>query len=152
MTVRRPTGSGNFSFDLDCNDGNCTGLFYSRRIGRRPHRSVGAPENGFATQPSNTTILGAAKLTGRVGKFSIGALNAPFAYSGQPNFNYHSFRTTNVLRWEYRPGSTLFVVWQQGREDSTPQGDFAFGRDFGRAFSTPGTNTFLVKFSRWFNF
>ena len=42
---------------------------------------------------------------------------APFAYGGSPDFNYKSFRTTNVLRWEYRPGSTLFVVWQQGREE-----------------------------------
>ena len=36
---RRPffvEGSGNLRFDLDCNDGSCTGLFYSRRIGRAP--------------------------------------------------------------------------------------------------------------------
>ncbi|TAK13277.1 MAG: hypothetical protein EPO35_10510 [Acidobacteria bacterium] len=69
-------GSGNFSFDIDCEDGDCTGLFYSRRIGRTPHRFVSAPSGGYATAPTNTTILGAAKLTGRVGKFSIGALNA----------------------------------------------------------------------------
>ncbi len=72
---------------------------------------------------------------------------APFAYGGQPDFNYLSFRATNVLRWEYRPGSTLFVVWQQGREDTTSQGQFEFGRDFGRALTAPGTNMFLVKFS-----
>ena len=76
---RRPffvEGSGNFSFNLDCNDGACTGLFYSRRIGRAPHRFVDAPDDGYAAQPSNSTIIGAAKLTGRLGKFSIGALNA----------------------------------------------------------------------------
>lgn len=76
---RRPffvEGSGTFRFDVDCNDGSCTGLFYSRRIGRTPQRSVGAPAGGFAEQPSHTTILGAAKLTGRVGKFSVGALHA----------------------------------------------------------------------------
>ncbi len=76
---RRPffvEGSGNFSLDMDCNDGQCTGLFYSRRIGRAPHRFMSAPEGGFAAQPSNSTILGAAKLTGRVGKFTVGALNA----------------------------------------------------------------------------
>jgi hypothetical protein len=77
---------------------------------------------------------------------------APFAYTDNPDFNYHSFRTTNVMRWEYRPGSALFVVWQQGREDTTSQGTFRFDRDFGRAFTTPGTNIFLVKISRWLNF
>ena len=39
---------------------------------------------------------------------------AAIDYLGNPDFNYRSFRTTNVVRWEYRPGSTLFVVWQQG--------------------------------------
>ena len=76
---RRPffvEGSGNFAFNVDCNDGQCTGLFYSRRIGRQPQRSVSAPDGGFAAAPDNSTILGAAKLTGRIGKFSVGVLDA----------------------------------------------------------------------------
>ena len=51
---------------------------------------------------------------------------SPFAYADNPDFNYRSFRTTNVLRWEYRPGSTLFVVWQQAREGSVDDGSFRF--------------------------
>ncbi|MBI2219605.1 MAG: carbohydrate binding family 9 domain-containing protein [Acidobacteria bacterium] len=73
-------------------------------------------------------------------------------YDGNPDFNYRSFRTTNVLRWEYRPGSSLFVVWQQGRESTASRGDFEFGRDFGRVFDTPASNVFLVKMSYWLNF
>lgn len=73
-------------------------------------------------------------------------------YDGNPDFNYRSFRTTNVLRWEYRPGSSLFVVWQQGRESTASRGDFKFGRDFGRVFDTPASNVFLVKMSYWLNF
>ena len=46
-----------------------------------------------------------------------------------PDFNVKSFRTTNVLRWEYKPGSTLFVVWQQARENEVVPGGFRFGRD-----------------------
>ena len=76
----------------------------------------------------------------------------PYAYGGDPDFNFRSFRTTNVLRWEYRPGSALFVVWQQGREEVASSGDFRFGRDVGAAFSAPATNVFLVKLSRWLNF
>ena len=75
----------------------------------------------------------------------------PTAYAGNPDFNYRSFRTTNVLRWEYKPGSTLFVVWQQGREDSVEHGDFNFNRDFGAVFDAPAKNVFLVKFAYWFN-
>jgi hypothetical protein len=76
---RRPffvEGSGNLRFDLDCNDGQCTGLFYSRRIGRRPHGDPAAPLGGHVAAPALTTILGAAKLTGRAGPFAVGALDA----------------------------------------------------------------------------
>jgi hypothetical protein len=77
---------------------------------------------------------------------------APFAYGDNPDFNYKSFRTTNVLRWEYKPGSTLFVVWQQGRESSAPYGDFRFGRDFDRIFAVEPRNVLLVKFAYWLNY
>ena len=74
---------------------------------------------------------------------------APFAYGANPDFRYASFRTTNVLRWEYRPGSALFVVWQQGREEVDEEGTFDFNRDFGRALRAPAHNTLLVKLSYW---
>ena len=76
---------------------------------------------------------------------------APFAYDGNADFNVLSFRTTNVMRWEFKPGSTLFVVWQQGREGFRQDGTFSFGRDYGDVFSTPSTNTILVKLAYWLN-
>jgi hypothetical protein len=76
---------------------------------------------------------------------------APFAYDENPDFRVLSFRTTNVVRWEFKPGSTLFVVWQQGREGFVQDGSFRFGRDYGDVFSTAPTNTFVVKFSYWLN-
>jgi Domain of unknown function (DUF5916) len=76
---------------------------------------------------------------------------APFAYAANPDFNYRSFRSTNVLRWEYKPGSALFLVWQQGREETIDAGRFDFNRDFGRVFGVPSRNVFLLKWSYWFN-
>ena len=76
---------------------------------------------------------------------------AATGYEENPDFNYRSFRTTNVLRWEYKPGSALFVVWQQGREAVLDGGRFDFGRDFGGAFTAPARNVFLVKWSYWLN-
>src|SRR5205807_624224 len=78
---RRPffvEGSGNFQFDLDCGDGQCNGLFYSRRIGRSPQGADNLPSGDdiFTAVPPQTTIIGAAKLTGRIGKYSIGAMQA----------------------------------------------------------------------------
>ena len=42
-------------------------------------------------------------------------------------FNFQEFRSNVVFRWEYRPGSTLFLVWSQGRQGSSPiEGDRFF--------------------------
>jgi len=75
----------------------------------------------------------------------------PYAYTGTADFNYRSFRSTNVLRWEYKPGSALFIVWQQGRQEELDFGSFDVARDFGGVFSAPSHNVFLVKMSYWLN-
>jgi len=75
----------------------------------------------------------------------------PVAYAGSPDFNYQSFRSTSVLRWEFKPGSALYVVWQQGREDVSGVGRFRFRQDVGGLFGIPASNVFLVKFSYWLN-
>ena len=63
-----------------------------------------------------------------------------------------SFRTTNVLRWEYKPGSTLFVVWQQSRANFAVPGGFDFGRDAHGIFGVAPHNVFLVKLAYWLNY
>ena len=76
----------------------------------------------------------------------------PFLGHGDPGgFNFKEFRSNSVLRWEYRPGSTLFLVWQQGRTTDGVANDFSFGRDLRNVFDTHPNNTFLVKVSYWFN-
>lgn len=88
-------------------------------------------------------------VNGRAGRYED--RYAPIEYGGNPDFNYRSFRTTNVLRWEYQPGSALFVVWQQGREDVLDRGRFQFGPDIRGVFGAPSRNAFLVKWSYWIN-
>jgi hypothetical protein len=65
------------------------------------------------------------------------------------DFNVRSFRSNIVLRWEYRPGSTLFVVWQQDRRASEAIGDRIGIGDMFRSLSAPGSNFFAVKLSFW---
>ena len=48
---------------------------------------------------------------------------------GDPNFTSRSLRGTAVLRWEYRPGSTMFFVWTQQRSGVSAFGDYDFARD-----------------------
>jgi hypothetical protein len=79
---------------------------------------------------------------------------APFtADSAFPGgFDVAQLRANTVLRWEYRPGSALFVVWQHGRQsfgDAATR--FDFRRDYGDLWGLHPDNTFLVKFSYWLN-
>lgn len=72
-------------------------------------------------------------------------------YIYNPDFNYKSMRGTVVLRWEYRPGSLLYLVWTQNRADFSYPGQLSLWRDLGNLFTAPGDNIFLVKFSYRFN-
>lgn len=66
---------------------------------------------------------------------------------GQPDFTVASLRGNAVLRWEYAPGSALFVVWTQDRSASETRGDFRPGASFGDLLSAGGRNVLLVKAS-----
>ncbi|MFQ5677736.1 MAG: DUF5916 domain-containing protein, partial [bacterium] len=68
-----------------------------------------------------------------------------------PNFNFRQFRSNLVVRWEYNPGSTLFLVWTQERTGDDSRGEFSFRNDIDRLFETEATNIFLIKVSRWFS-
>jgi len=68
---------------------------------------------------------------------------------GNDDFNVLSFRSNVVLRWEWRPGSTLFVVWQQERLSEEITDDPVSGGDLLRSFSASGDNFFVVKMSFW---
>jgi hypothetical protein len=73
---------------------------------------------------------------------------APFTIDN-PDFNIRSLRGTAVMRWEYRPGSTLYFVWTQVREGFDTFGDFDLGRDRRKLFSDRPTNVFQVKATYW---
>ena len=65
------------------------------------------------------------------------------------DFNILSFRSNVVLRWEWRRGSTLFLVWQQDRSGFEARGDRIGAGDLFGSLSAPGNNFFVVKASFW---
>jgi len=73
--------------------------------------------------------------------------------AGDPGgFNVQEFRSNVVFRWEYRPGSTLFLVWSQGREGSSElEGEKSFAGDLADLFARRADHTLLVKASYWFS-
>jgi hypothetical protein len=69
-----------------------------------------------------------------------------------PDFVTRSLRGNAVLRWEYRPGSTLFLVWTRTSDDfASRTGDFDLTRDIDALFGARADNIFLVKLNFWLN-
>jgi uncharacterized protein DUF5916/cellulose/xylan binding protein with CBM9 domain len=67
-------------------------------------------------------------------------------------FNVKDFNSNVVLRWEYRPGSALFVVWTQRRDGFVPaEGAASYGTELHDLFDLYPKNLFLVKASYWMN-
>ena len=67
------------------------------------------------------------------------------------SFTARSLRGNAVLRWEYRPGSTMYIVWQQDRLDPDRMEDFSVSRALGTVFGGRANNVLAVKWSYWIN-
>jgi Domain of unknown function (DUF5916)/Carbohydrate family 9 binding domain-like len=74
---------------------------------------------------------------------------APFTFDN-PDFNFKSLRLNAIFRWEWKPGSTMYVVWTEQREDTTHPGEFAFRRDFRATFGAPADDVLMFKIAYWF--
>jgi hypothetical protein len=90
-----------------------------------------------------TTIVrqpdGSLKVTDGAASFSI----------RNQDFNVRSYRSNVVLKWEWRPGSTLYVVWQQNRASQIADGNHVGVGDLFDSWSAPGDNIFAIKTTVW---
>jgi hypothetical protein len=68
-----------------------------------------------------------------------------------PDFNFREFRSNLVARWEYRPGSVLYLVWTQNRTSSENITSDDLGYNFSCLFGAPAENVFMLKFIYWFS-
>jgi Domain of unknown function (DUF5916) len=113
---------------------------------------------------------GTSAVTNPDGSVSVTDTQVPAAGGGSTeftlpfsDFNVRSWRSNLVLRWEYKPGATVYVVWQQNRSADVPNGEFVsfgslvdpFRRRVGRyGFDDLGvthqmTNFFAIKLNYW---
>jgi hypothetical protein len=68
----------------------------------------------------------------------------------KPDFDVQEFLSNLVLRWEYNPGSSVYLVWSQTRNSYNPTGNMNIGDDLGSLFDTKANhpyNVFLIKFT-----
>jgi hypothetical protein len=108
--------------------------------------------NEFGRDNGSTIVTNRDPQTGALTGYTIDPDGAgaasPFTVDN-PDFNLRSLRGTGVLRWEYRPGSTLYFVWTQERDGFDQFGDFNFTRDRSALFRDRPTNIFQIKGTYW---
>lgn len=117
----------------------------------QPFIAVGAYKNfkEFAqprTYDFNYYGTGSSSIAFANGEYTVdpGDGGRPFTMT-DPDFNYKSLRGTVVLRWEYRLGSTLYLVWTQNRADFENPGQLELGRDLGSMLHAHGDNIVMLK-------
>lgn len=102
----------------------------------------------------NTFGNNASMIELRDGIYSVdpdGEGDAPRFAFYDPDFNYKSLRGTAVLRWEYLPGSTLYLVWTHNRVNFADPGTLQIGRDLESLFGADDDNIVMLKATYWLN-
>jgi hypothetical protein len=84
------------------------------------------------------------------GSYSVTDGGEAFAIPNR-DFNVLSFRSNLVIRWEWLPGSTFFLVWQQSRSAEDQAGEIVGAGSLGDALRAPGLNFFAAKLTYWFS-
>ena len=93
--------------------------------------------------------LGAGEYQLSDGTYQVNRAGTVFSFD-QPDFNFRQLRSTVVVRWEYRPGSTVFAIWSHGQtSDTLDDGRFRFGRDVTDLATARSDNIVMVKANYW---
>jgi hypothetical protein len=106
-----------------------------------PH--AGAYDDRFVRLEGDALAYDAASNT-----YSVAEGGTTYSFAN-PDFSFREFRSNLVTRWEFKPGSAMYVVWSQGRTSSVDKWDDSISHSFDQLWATPASNVFLVKFSYW---
>lgn len=120
-----------------------TGKYYDHKIIIDP--SAGTYSNRFSTYSEGQINLAGDQYN--VDENTDGTTDYNF---DNTDFNVQEFLSNLVVRWEYNPGSSVYLVWSQTRSNSTGSGNMDLLNDLGDLFDTGNNkphNVFLIKFS-----
>lgn len=147
------TMTPNLSLELFAQPLLSSGHFVSYKQLARPSSFDFSPyaEGTFSDTGGNTQCVGGTTcVSGDQRYFDFDNDQATDFSIRDQDFNVRSLIGNAVMRWEFKPGSTLFVVWQRRQNDRVIDGVFDFERDAKALFTTPAQNTFIVKLRYWF--
>lgn len=95
-------------------------------------------------------LFKAEEMSFKEGVYQVEQGNRLFTFK-DPNFSFNEFRSNLVARWEYLPGSTLYVVWEHNRSNRDTSYQTGWGSNLDRMFGLPARNTFMMKINYWLN-
>lgn len=82
------------------------------------------------------------------GVYTVRTPTASYSFD-EPDFSFRQLRSTVVLRWEYRPGSTVFAIWSHGRTSELADGRYQLGRDVRALADAGGEHVVMLKANYW---
>jgi hypothetical protein len=107
---------------------------------RQLHKSTYGVDRGSIATTSSGYIIDPDGAAGPAQPFTV----------DNPDFTVRSLQGNAVFRWEYKPGSTLYLVWTQSRSSQDSAGNLDYERDRTELLRSHPDNIFLVKYSYWF--
>lgn len=116
-----------------------------RRAGRSPDiTSAASVEQRFRRFTDEEIRFDAAS-----GRYVLGPIEQPDGSFPDPNFHMLRMNASAVFRWEYLPGSTIFLVWQHEQRNPIETFEVRQLERLGDLFSDQSTGIFLIKVSHW---
>ncbi len=105
-------------------------------------------ENRFHNYSGKELNYDAEESAYMISEGESGLLNYSF---GKPDYSFVQFRSNLVIRWQYIPGSTMYLVWTQGRTGFDGTGDFSYRDNIRSLYDVYPNNVFLIKIAHWFS-
>ena len=119
-----------------------------------PYASVGKYScfRRVADGKNSDLSLRYAQLTGELNDQQYNFSDGDSQYTmSNPDFNFQEFNSNLVARWEFRPGSTLYLVWNNSLSKKESTYEPSVTKSFGDVFGQNSQNVFMLKFSYWFS-
>jgi hypothetical protein len=81
--------------------------------------------------------------------YSVDESGSVYSFTN-PDFSFRQFRSNLVARWEYRPGSTIYLVWENNQTNNESNFISSLSNNFEKLYREQPTNVFMLKISFWF--
>lgn len=125
------------------------GLTLKTKVNLTPDLSIQLYASPFTSTAHYDDFKEAADTRSKVYEERFNMLSDDQITFRDPDFRFNEFRSNIVIRWEYRPGSTLYFVWEHSRSAHETGYFPGWAKNLSHTFGLPSVNTFMVKLNYW---